>query len=59
MITYLNLCPIIHEHNYVCIKELPIFPIINGWQTFKVTAECTICKSIIETYVKKISNIGK
>ena len=57
MITYLNLCPIIHKHNYVCIKELPVFPIINGWQTFKVTAECTICKRIIETYVKKIGKI--
>ena len=44
----------LHEHNYITQKEEPMFPIIDGWQTFKITSKCEQCGAVVTNYVKRI-----
>ena len=47
-----------HEHDYIRQKEEPMFPIIDGWQTFKITSKCEHCGDVVIIYVKRINNEG-
>lgn len=42
----------LHEHNYITQKEEPMMPIIDGWQTFKITSKCEHCGAFVTIYVK-------
>lgn len=44
----------LHEHNYITQKEEPMMPIIDGWQTFKITSKCEHCGAVVTNYVKRI-----
>ena len=53
MKTFLSLRPY-HEHKYIKVNETALFPIVDGWQYYRVTLKCNVCGNIIKTTVKKI-----